>query len=210
MTHDTTRSPVIRLTPAANAPCNVAASNIRRENLDSPADQAGIAALYRKSFGAVGADGLPASPVGYLRAPGLMDEALGLIAEDRGEIVGTLRFWPVLIGPVAGALLLGPVAVAPGWHTRGLGAQLINLGLGRAREAGHKIVILVGDAPYYGRFGFARSATQGMLLQTPIEPEKFLGLELAPGALHGVSGEVRSLYGYEPALVPAATRRIRA
>lgn len=187
---------IIRLTPTANAPSNTSYSNIRRE---SAADQTGIAALYRKSFGSMQSDGMPAGPVAYLRAPDAMEDGLCLVAEDKGEIVGTLRFWPVVIGPVNAALLLGPVAVAPGWHTRGLGAQLINLGLGRAREAGHKLVLLVGDAPYYGRFGFARQVTQGLSLANPIEPEKFLGIELVPGAMHGVSGEVRPIYGFEPA-----------
>ena len=176
-------SPIIKLTPTASSPSNVFHSNIRTEEAR---DLAGIETLYRKSFGAA-----PASPVSYLRDQSPMESDLCLIAEDKGEIVGTLRFWPVSIGPVTPALLLGPVAVAPGWYTRGLGAQLINLGLGRARDAGHRLVLLVGDGPYYGRFGFSRHVTQGLMLASPVEPERFLGLELVPGAMHGVSGEIR-------------------
>lgn len=177
-------SPIIKLTPTASSPSNIFHSNIRAEEAR---DLAGIETLYRKSFGAVA----PASPVAYLRDNSPMDTDLCLVAEDKGEIVGTLRFWPVGIGSVTPALLLGPVAVAPGWHTRGLGAQLINLGLGRARDAGHRLVLLVGDGPYYGRFGFSRHVTQGLMLAQPVEPERFLGIELVPGAMHGVSGDVR-------------------
>lgn len=182
-------SPIIKLTPTASSPSNLTNSNIRQEEAR---DLAGIELLYRKSFGAVA----PSSPVSYLRDASPMLEELSLIAEDKGEIVGTLRFWPVVIGPVTNALLLGPVAVAPGWHTRGLGAQLINLGLGRARDAGHRIVILVGDGPYYGRFGFSRQVTQGLQLANHVEQERFLGLELVPGAMQGVNGEVRPVIGF--------------
>lgn len=185
-------SPIIKLTPNASSPSNVGNSNIRQEEAR---DTAGIELLYRKSFGTI----TPASPVSYLRDAAPLIEDLSLIAEDKGEIVGTLRFWPVVIGPVTPALLLGPVAVAPGWHTRGLGAQLINLGLGRARDAGHRIVLLVGDGPYYGRFGFSRQVTQGLILANQIEAERFLGLELVPGAMQGVNGEVRPAISYEAA-----------
>lgn len=183
-------SPIIKLTPTASSPSNLTNSNIRQEEIR---DLAGIELLYRKSFGTVS----PSSPVSYLRDASPMLEDLSLIAEDKGEIVGTLRFWPVVIGPVTNALLLGPVAVAPGWHTRGLGAQLINLGLGRARDAGHRIVILVGDGPYYGRFGFSRQVTQGLQLAHTVEQERFLGLELVPGAMQGVNGEVRPVIGFD-------------
>lgn len=183
-------SPIIKLTPSASHPSNTCNSNIRQEEAR---DLAGIEQLYRKSFGAIA----PVSPVSYLRDASPLMEELCLIAEDKSEIVGTLRFWPVVIGPVTNALLLGPVAVAPGWHTRGLGAQLINLGLGRARDAGHRIVLLVGDGPYYGRFGFSRQVTQGLQLASAIDPERFLGLELVPGAMHGVNGDVRPVMSFD-------------
>lgn len=177
-------SPIIKLTPSSVSPTNLSNTNIRVENA---ADIPGIEKLYVKSFGAAH----PSSPVSYLRDSTMPVADLCLIAEDYGEVVGTLRFWPVMIGPVTPALLLGPIAVAPGFHSRGLGAQMINLGLGRARDLGHKIVLLVGDGPYYGRFGFTRHLTQGVLLATPVEPERFLGLELVPGAMQGANGDVR-------------------
>lgn len=190
-------SPIIKLTANAHSPSNLSQTNIRAED---ELDALGIERLYFKSFGSM----TPTSPVSYLREASLPVADLCLIAEDKGEVVGTLRFWPVMIGPVTPALLLGPIAVAPGWHSRGLGAQMINLGLGRARDMGHKIVLLVGDGPYYGRFGFTRHLTQGLLLAQAIEPERFLGLELVPGAMHGVNGEVRPVLSPEAA---AASRR---
>ena len=189
-------SPIIKLTPTASSPSNLTNSNIREEEA---CDLAGIELLYRKSFGTT----TPSSPVSYLRDASPMLNELSLIAEDKGEIVGTLRFWPVFIGSVTPALLLGPVAVAPGWHTRGLGAQLINLGLGRARDAGHRIVLLVGDGPYYGRFGFSRQVTQGLQLAHGVEPERFLGLELVPGAMQGVNGDIRPVMNFDGAEIAA-------
>jgi predicted N-acetyltransferase YhbS len=195
-------SPVIRLTPSSVSASNLTNTNIRIENA---ADLPGIDKLYTKSFGSA----QPHSPVSYLRDATTPVTDLCLVAEDLGEVVGTLRFWPVMIGPVTPALLLGPIAVAPGWHSRGLGAQMINLGLGRARDLGHKIVLLVGDGPYYGRFGFTRHLTQGVLLATPVETERFLGLELVPGAMHGVNGDVRPVMMVDS--TTATTRRtIRA
>lgn len=195
-------SPIIKLTPNSTSPSNLSNTNIRAED---ELDVFGIEKLYLKSFGAAS----PASPVSYLReaAPALPE--LCLIAEDQGEVVGTLRFWSVMIGPVTQALLLGPIAVAPGWHSRGLGAQMINLGLGRARDLGHKIVLLVGDGPYYGRFGFTRHLTQGLLLASPVEPERFLGLELVPGAMHGVNGDVRPVITADAAGAVRRTGAIR-
>jgi len=115
---------------------------------------------------------------------------LCLVAEtDDGELRGTLRFWPVRIGDVP-ALLLGPIAVQGGLRKTGVGTLLMNTGLARARELGWHIVLLVGDEPYYGRFGFRRALAEGLELPGPVEAERFLALELDEGALNGVSGMV--------------------
>jgi predicted N-acetyltransferase YhbS len=115
---------------------------------------------------------------------------LSLVARDDGRLIGTLRFWSVRIGRRHRALLLGPVAVDAAYRSRGVGAWLINTGLARAQAMGHRAVILVGDAPYYGRFGFATALTEGMMLPGPVDRARFLGLELEDGALAGVSGRV--------------------
>jgi len=115
---------------------------------------------------------------------------LALVARDAGRLIGTLRFWSVRIGKCHRALLLGPVAVAKDWRGRGVGGWLINTGLARVQAMGHRAVILVGDAPYYGRFGFSTALTEGMTLPGPVDRARFLGLELEDGALAGVVGRV--------------------
>ena len=113
---------------------------------------------------------------------------LGLVARDEeGNLAAAIRFWPVRVGGRA-ALLLGPVAVHPTRQGEGLGGWLIAESLEQARKLGWKRVLLVGDAPYYGRFGFAR--LEGVEMPPPTNPERVLGLELEPGAWAGVRGTV--------------------
>ncbi len=113
---------------------------------------------------------------------------LCLVARDgEGILAGAIRYWPVSIGGTA-ALLLGPVAVHPTRQGEGLAALLIRQSLELASDRGWDRVMLVGDAPYYGRFGFAR--LDGVQMPPPTNPERVLGLELTPGAWRGVRGEV--------------------
>jgi len=122
------------------------------------------------------------------RAPA---DGLALVALDGCRLVGTIRLWHVVAGDVP-ALLLGPVAVHESWRNRGIGANLVETGLKRAHAQGHGAVILVGDAPYYGRFDFRRDLTLDLSLPGPVDLDRFLGLELTPGALEGACGLVRA------------------
>ncbi|MFX0542580.1 GNAT family N-acetyltransferase [Roseovarius sp. S4756] len=113
---------------------------------------------------------------------------LSTVARDEaGILAGAIRYWPVRIGD-APALLLGPIAVHPTHQGEGLGAYLMRGSLAEAREQGWDRVMLVGDAPYYGRFGFARLGRVEM--PPPTNPDRVLGLDLAPGAWDGVAGKV--------------------
>ncbi|SDD31963.1 GNAT family N-acetyltransferase [Ruegeria marina] len=113
---------------------------------------------------------------------------LSMVARDSdGTVAGAIRFWPVHVGAVD-ALLLGPVAVHPTHQGEGLGGFLIQEGLEAGRKSGWDRVMLVGDAPYYGRFGFSR--LDGVVMPPPTNPERVLGLELTQGAWHGISGQV--------------------
>lgn len=116
-------------------------------------------------------------------------DGLSLVAIHEGSLVGTLRFWHVEAGDRE-ALMLGPLAVCPTMRSAGIGRALIEHGLRRARRLGHEGVILVGDAPYYERFGFSRAHTLGLTLPGPVDDQRFLGLELVPGALAGAKGRV--------------------
>jgi predicted N-acetyltransferase YhbS len=105
---------------------------------------------------------------------------LALVAVERGRIIGTVRLWPVSAGPDRPALLLGPLAVDAGHRNRGIGSALVERGIAAARAGGHREMLLVGDAPYYGRFGFSAERTGRLAMPGPFEPTRLLGLALAP------------------------------
>lgn len=114
---------------------------------------------------------------------------LSFVAEVDGEIVGTVRLWNVKAGAYD-ALLLGPVAVSSSHRSLGIGARLIRAALNRAATQGHEAVMLVGDAPYYERFGFSAALVSDLDLPGPVDRARFLGLELVEGAFSGVKGLV--------------------
>ena len=118
-------------------------------------------------------------------------KALSTVIREDGVLKGSLRFWPIVIGPERmPAVLLGPVAVLPSDRGKGYARALIWNGLEQARRLGYAIVLLVGDEPYYGQFGFTRALTLKLELPGPVDPARFLGLELIPGALADVAGMV--------------------
>jgi predicted N-acetyltransferase YhbS len=113
---------------------------------------------------------------------------LCLVARDaEGILAGAIRFWPVKIGAHT-ALLLGPVAVHPTYQGEGLGGYLILDSLDRARDIGWERVMLVGDAPYYSRFGFQR--LEKVAMPPPTNPDRVLGVSLVDGAWDTVVGDV--------------------
>ena len=120
--------------------------------------------------------------------------SLSRIARDpQGFIAGAIRYWPVQVGGQP-ALLLGPVAVHPTQQGEGLGALLIRDSLAAAARTGWRRVMLVGDAPFYRRFGFAK--LDGVEMPPPTNPDRVLGLALVPGAWDGVHGPVtRAIQG---------------
>lgn len=120
---------------------------------------------------------------------------LSLVARDEYDtLAGAIRYWPVRVGDAgAPALLLGPVAVHPTRQGEGLGALLINESLRKAAlTTGWTRVILIGDEPYYRRFGFSRETARGLDFPPPTNPDRLLARGLVPGAFDGVSGMVRN------------------
>ena len=120
------------------------------------------------------------------RAPA---EGLALSAVRRGQLVGTVRLWHVSAGGLP-ALVLGPLAVDATSRELGIGAALMVEALAAARARGHGAVILLGDAPYYARFGFSAAKTGGLSLPGPFERERLLAFELREGALDGAWGMI--------------------
>jgi predicted N-acetyltransferase YhbS len=120
------------------------------------------------------------------RAPA---EGLALSVVRKGNLVGTVRLWHVSAGGVP-ALVLGPLAVDSSCRQLGVGAALMNHALAAAKALGHGAVILLGDAPYYARFGFSGLKTGELSLPGPFERDRLLGLELRDGALDGAWGMI--------------------
>jgi predicted N-acetyltransferase YhbS len=133
------------------------------------------------------------------RAPA---EGLAFSAAQEGRLVGTLRLWHVSAGDVP-ALVLGPLAVAPSCRELGVGAALMRQALAAAEAAGHGAVILLGDAPYYARFGFSALKTGELSLPGPFERNRLLAVELREGALDGACGMIA------PTGAPAPETRAR-
>jgi predicted N-acetyltransferase YhbS len=133
-----------------------------------------------------------------LRENRLPAEGLSFVACRGGQVIGTARLWDISAGPGRPALLLGPLAVAAHVRKRGIGAALMRHALAAVRDGGHAAVLLVGDAPYYGRFGFSDAKTGGLWLPGPYERHRLLGHEIEPGALDMAGGLINATGRPEP------------
>lgn len=153
---------------------------------EKTSDVAAREALLDAAYGAVRFE----KPSHRLRA-GRPAPGLSFVAIADGQVVGTVQLWNVNAGPDRAALLLGPLAVSPEWQRRGIGSALMRHALRAATRRGHRAVLLVGDAAYYGRFGFSTDRTAALWLPGLGERQRLLGCELAPGALDGARGTIR-------------------
>jgi predicted N-acetyltransferase YhbS len=124
-----------------------------------------------------------------LRDGRLPAEGLAFTVVHQGRLVGTIRLWHVDAGGRA-ALMLGPLAVDPAVRDLGIGAALMNHAIAAAEARGHGAVLLLGDAPYYARFGFSPEKMAELSLPGPFERDRLLGLELRSGALDDASGVI--------------------
>jgi len=105
-------------------------------------------------------------------------------------LVGSVWMTPIVIG-AAKALLLGPLTVEPPFRSHGVGRALIARALEEAKAKGHRLVVLVGDEPFYAKSGFKRVPKGQMKMPGPVDPARLLIAELTPGAFEGVSGVIR-------------------
>jgi predicted N-acetyltransferase YhbS len=144
-----------------------------------------------------------------LREGRLPAEGLAFTLKADGKLVGTIRLWNIKAGGVS-ALLLGPLAIAKYHEGMGLGSKLMHYALAEATLRGHRAVLLVGDAPYYSRFGFDAALTEGLILPGPVDRARFLGLELVEGALAKAGGIVVSTGAHAPMIRRSARRQIEA
>jgi predicted N-acetyltransferase YhbS len=139
------------------------------------------------------------------RAPA---EGLAFSVVRQGKLVGTVRLWHVSAGGKP-ALVLGPLAVDASCRELGIGAALMNHALAAAKARGHGAVILLGDAPYYARFGFAALGTGELSLPGPFERDRLLGLELRKGALDGAWGMIAPSGAEAPLAKPRLVGKAR-
>jgi predicted N-acetyltransferase YhbS len=152
---------------------------------EQPNDAPAVAALIDRVFG----------PGRYAKAAERLREGnrplldLCFVARAEGETVGCVRMWPIRIGE-APAVLLGPLAVDDARRRLGLGAALVRRACEAAAAAGHALVLLVGDEPYYGPLGFSR-APAAVVLPGPVDPARVLVNALTSGATDSLAGPVR-------------------
>src|SRR5512140_3198481 len=153
---------------------------IRPEAAD---DADAIERLHERTFG----PGRYAKPAYRIREGGPHALALSFTARIGTLLVGSVRLSPILIGQTR-ALLLGPLTVEPPFRDRGIGQALLARALGEAKGRGHRLVVLVGDEPYYGKAGFKNVAKGQITMAGPVDPARLLIAELVPGAAEGVTG----------------------
>ena len=153
---------------------------------ERPSDDPDILRLHERAFG----------PGRYARTAERLREGetspvadLSFVALVGTLLVGSVRVWPILVARDP-AFLLGPLAVEPAFEKRGIGAGLMEAALEAGRSGGHALMLLVGDEPYYARFGFRRVPPGRMEMPGPVDPARVLGAELAEGALERMGGRI--------------------
>jgi predicted N-acetyltransferase YhbS len=154
---------------------------------ETQGDAPAIERLHERTFG----PGRYARTAYRLREHVAHSLGLSFTARIGTLLVGSVRLSPVRIGDTK-ALLLGPLTVEPPFRERGVGQALIERALEEAGAKGHRLVILVGDEPYYGKCGFKCIAPGRAIMPGPVDPARLLVAELVDGAFAGVSGPIRA------------------
>ena len=153
--------------------------------LERPEDAARVEALDNDGFGS----GRFAKTAYRLREGVEPERTLCFVAVENGTVLGSVRFWPIVVGTQK-ALLLGPLAVQSDQRGRGIGIDLMKHGIEKARATEFACILLVGDEPYYKRAGFTRIAPGRVRFPGPVDRSRILGLSLKDGALAALSSDV--------------------
>ena len=153
---------------------------------ETPDDAVAIERLHARTFG----PGRYAKSAYRLRERTPHRVELSFTARIGTLLVGSVRLSPIRVGETK-ALLLGPLTVEPPFRERGIGYALIERALVQAKASGHRLVMLVGDEPYYGKSGFKRIPKGRATMPGPVDPARLLVCELTDGAFDGVSGPIR-------------------
>ncbi len=121
------------------------------------------------------------------------DPRLSFVAEAGTELVGAVYFTPVATPQQSGALLLGPLVVKPEYARRQIGSALVQHGLNAAQTLGYRLVLLIGDWPYFRRLGFRQVPSGQLTLPGPVNPARFLYFELQEQALDDFTGPLQAI-----------------
>lgn len=146
-----------------------------------------VAQAFQQAFGSTA----EADLVDKLRANG--KAIASLVAEEQAQIVGHILFTEVTLGD-ATIIGLAPVAVLPSHQKQGIGALLINAGIDACRNADYTAMVVLGHPDYYPRFGFVPASRFGIKSEYDVSDDKFMALELQPGALANCAGVAK----YQP------------
>jgi putative acetyltransferase len=122
---------------------------------------------------------------------------LSVVAELEARVVGHIGYSPIVIGDGHEALALAPLAVVPDFQCQGIGTALVRWSLEECRRQGHRLVIVLGEPGYYGRFGFSPAAASHIECPFPVPSEAFMMLELVPNSAVGCRGVVRYCREFE-------------
>ena len=153
---------------------------------ETPDDGPAIEHLNARTFG----PGRFAKTAYRIREKVAVIPELSFTARVGTLLVGSVRQLPIVVGDTP-ALLLGPLTVEPPFRSRGVGRALLDRALSEAQAKGHRLVLLVGDEPYYSRVGFKRVPKGHVTMPGPVDYDRLLVAELVDGAFDGVSGAIR-------------------
>lgn len=153
---------------------------------ETPLHDAAIEKINADAFG----PGRFARAAYRIREGGPHERGLSFVALADGAVIASVRMTQVKIG-AADALLLGPLAVTPQWKNQGIGRHILKMSVEAARAAGHALVVLVGDEPYYGPLGFQRVPDDQIIFPAPVDQKRILANELVEGALAASAGGLR-------------------
>jgi predicted N-acetyltransferase YhbS len=151
--------------------------------LEEPAHDPEIEEINAEAFG----PGRFTRAAYKIREGGPHEPDLSFVALDHGKVVASVRLTRIVCGKGAG-LLLGPLAVRPAYKNVGIGRRLVAIALDAARQKGHGVVVLVGDAPYYGPLGFVQIPFGQVDMPRPFDPRRLLACELVEGATAQLRG----------------------
>ncbi|GHC65501.1 GNAT family N-acetyltransferase [Limoniibacter endophyticus] len=159
---------------------------------ETPAHDAEIDLIHHHAFG----PGRFTRAASKIRENGPHDRSLSFVTLHQGHVIASVRLVPIGAGKGRG-LMLGPLAVCPEFKNLGIGRKLMVIAMEAAKAAGHGVIILVGDPPYYGPFGYVKIPAGQVQMPFPVNPERLLAYEIIPGAMAKLTGPMDHAFMFD-------------